>query len=145
MKPITIIARIKGLAEASKMLRSDKKLSSAYIQQIRRELGYDSRHHLLALGFARGLTYKQIEAKCQDQPDIDCIVRIVNDIGKTWRLYYAKGDQKTMWWKPYSRVEREDGTIKKDVEMWLAEKAPEVVPNQPSVMELIRDKLEKWL
>jgi hypothetical protein len=87
---ILLVGKIKGLSSESKHTRqliikakskfSEKKIwRHAYIKRV---IGSDIRHHLLAYAFMRGKPYHSLEKKCQKGfglgPNADTILQIVH-------------------------------------------------------------------
>jgi hypothetical protein len=77
-----LIGKINGLSEQSKKTRirfkeakTPEKRYSLYYRK--RVIGTNSRHHLLAYAFLRGISYHKIEAKCDESNS-----PIANDIFK---------------------------------------------------------------
>lgn len=64
-----LIGKIKGLAGESKkararIMKAKKKEAVWNLASRKRVVGIDIRHHLLAYGFLRGVSYHSIESKC---------------------------------------------------------------------------------
>ncbi len=61
----------------------------------------EARHALLAYGFIRGRKYRQMEAKCEFEPDWDTVQRLVTKYGlpaKTWQTFWnlSRGERKEL-------------------------------------------------
>lgn len=100
-----LIGKIKGLAVESKRARnrllkskSDKAVWS--LQQRKRIVGIDVRHHLLAYAFLRGAEYISIEKKCREDnlPNVTTILDIVllhiPNVPKQWEEQYKSKIEK---------------------------------------------------
>lgn len=79
-----LVSRLKGLEQEAKMLRSHinkakgKKRPINSLQNIKSEIGWDARHHLLAYAYLRKVPYHTLEAKCRadNRPNVELILTI---------------------------------------------------------------------
>lgn len=92
-----LIGKINGLASESKKARNrikkaetpEKKWPIAYRKHV---IGVNTRHHLLAYAFLRGLPYHKVEIKCGEfnQPSAAEIFKVVEAHAPTWIPYDPK-------------------------------------------------------
>lgn len=124
MSIICLTAKIKGLASESQKLTSDikskkHKLDKASYQSKywwyyshKRELGIDTRHHLLAYAFIRNIPYCKVENKCEIKPSVDKIFKVVSTVG-----YILRPSPRTGSMIISSRSEEK---MKEEIQAWLA-------------------------
>jgi hypothetical protein len=94
-----LIGKINGLASESKRARSRIKRAETPeekypITNRKQWIGYNTRYHLLAYAFLRGIPYRKVEAKCGEynSPNAGEIFKIVEAHAPTWIPYdsYSK-------------------------------------------------------
>ena len=77
--------KIKSLAAEACIIRAEERKNSRLRNELaehrRGVVRYEARLTLLAYGFLRGLSYKQIEPKANSKPDMDRIRKMVNRYG----------------------------------------------------------------
>lgn len=113
-----LIGKINGLADESRKARSrlkkaatpEKKWPIAYRKHV---IGINTRHHLLAYAFLRGVPYRKVEPKCGEfnQPQSQQIFKVVDAHAPSWIAY-----------DPYTKTG--GGTYKvtlAEVQAWLLE------------------------
>lgn len=115
-----LIGKINGLALQSKQARrrlnksaAKKNLKGVWRAAYRKTIiGIDTRHHLLAYAFLRGIPYHTVEKKCGEfnLPNAASIFKIVEAHAPTWI--------------PFNHITKTGGKVYKaslnDVNVWLA-------------------------
>ena len=115
-----LIGKINGLAGQSRKTRSRIKKAKSISQEAvwpliyrKHVLGVNTRHHLLAYAFLRGVPYRKVEPKCGqfNQPQAHQIFKVVEAHAPGWIPY-----------DPYTKV---GGCVYKatleEVQAWLME------------------------
>jgi hypothetical protein len=94
-----LVAKINGLSDKSQQLRSQikkaKKDEKAWsLCSIKRSVGSQSRHHLLAYAALRGVFYKVLEPRCRidNKPSAGLILQIIeaHNVPGVWTLERVK-------------------------------------------------------
>lgn len=124
MSIICLTAKIKGLAsESQKLTYKIKNVKSSNLELkkristiwwcsvYKRDLGIDTRHHLLAYAFIKNIPYSKVESKCEIKPSIDKILKIVMSVGYIRRLSPRTGQLLIS-----SRTEEK---MKEELQTWL--------------------------
>lgn len=84
---IELKVKIKSLAAEATIIRREERLAKtvetrASLHQHRvGVVRYEARHSLLAYGYLRGRSYRQIEASCKRSPDWSSVERMIKKYG----------------------------------------------------------------
>lgn len=70
-------SELRGLELRSRRITSSARLTKNVKWAQKRELGYYTRHMLIAYTLLRGIDYKKIERNCKTKPDVDLIHAII--------------------------------------------------------------------
>lgn len=93
MSIICLVGKIKGLTSETYRCKDKINHSLKYkkniesLVDIKKQLRWETRHHLLAYAFILGTPYAKLETSCSVPPDVNKISKIVQDHG----MFYRKG------------------------------------------------------
>jgi hypothetical protein len=106
MKNYCMVAKIKGLAQESQIIRSKKEKALSQkdtklfynCYNALNQLSVDARHHLLAYAFIRDIPYKKVENKSNKPIDVKKLLQIVQVERVIFRSISSiiKGEKKTI-------------------------------------------------
>ena len=103
-----LVGKINGLSEAVKrarvfLLKGKTEFSRNNRAILKRDIGIEARHHMLAYAFVRDVPYLSVERKCraENKPDAERILQIVNSHLHSYEVKQGVCtiDHITMWLK----------------------------------------------